>query len=308
MEIKNFAILKGESLTIKDGKLIYKPSDKKKHQKLAQVKIDEKKNASVDIVSIKSDVTFGNGSLEFFLKAKSVNTGVMLTLKAFDNRKVRCGYSGDWAQFLIIIEEGTGWKILSDSGSLSNYDLHEELHFRIDIHGSSLSILVNKIILCETNISIKESPIEFTLGSDSEFEVSNIKLNRSAPKIFIVMQFSKEYNELYEEVIKPVSEKFGYQCVRADEFYTGTPIISDIISSIQEATAIIAEITPDNPNVFYEIGYAHAIKKPTILLCDTRREKLPFDLSSFRTLFYENTIAGKKKVESSLTKYLENIK
>jgi nucleoside 2-deoxyribosyltransferase len=121
------------------------------------------------------------------------------------------------------------------------------------------------------------------------------------------MQFSNEYNELFEEVIKPVTEKFGYECIRADEYYTRTPILSDIINSIKDSTAIIAEITPDNPNVFYEIGYSHAIGKPTILLCDKKREKLPFDLSGFRTLFYENTIAGKKKVETSLMKYLENI-
>jgi len=121
------------------------------------------------------------------------------------------------------------------------------------------------------------------------------------------MQFSKEYNDLYEEVIKTVAETFNFKCIRADEFYSSTPILSDIITSIEESTAIIAEITPDNPNVFYEIGYSHAIKKPTILLCDKKREKLPFDLSSFRTLFYENTIVGKKNIELSLINYLENL-
>lgn len=126
--------------------------------------------------------------------------------------------------------------------------------------------------------------------------------------IFVVMQFSKEYNELFEDVIKPITEKAGFECIRADEFYTSTPIIKDIVESIKQSTAIIAEITSDNPNVFYEVGYSHAIDKPTILLCDKTRERLPFDVSGFRTLFYENTIAGKKKVEESLKKYLANIK
>jgi hypothetical protein len=70
---------------------------------------------------------------------------------------------------------------------------------------------------------------------------------------------------------------------------------------------VIADITPDNPNVFYEVGYAHGIKKPTILLSDRRRDKLPFDVSGFRTLFYDNTIGGKKAVEENLTKHLENM-
>ncbi|HNU88170.1 MAG TPA: hypothetical protein PKJ94_07765, partial [Ferruginibacter sp.] len=81
----------------------------------------------------------------------------------------------------------------------------------------------------------------------------------------------------------------------------------DIIKSIKESSLIIADITPDNPNVFYEVGYSHAIDKPTILLCDKKRSKLPFDLTSFRTLFYENSIAGKTQVEQRLRKYLDNL-
>ncbi len=55
-------------------------------------------------------------------------------------------------------------------------------------------------------------------------------------------------------------------------------------------------------------GYAHALKKPTILVADRDKlAKLPFDVSPFRTLFYQNSIGGKKKVEEGLRKYLEAI-
>lgn len=85
-------------------------------------------------------------------------------------------------------------------------------------------------------------------------------------------------------------------------------ILSDIITSIQNSAVIIADITTDNPNVFYEIGYAHALGKPTILLCDKAlRSKLPFDLSGFRTIFYDNSIGGKRKVEERLESYLQSI-
>src|SRR5262250_1329054 len=46
-------------------------------------------------------------------------------------------------------------------------------------------------------------------------------------------------------------------------------IIEDIIRGIETAQIVIAEITPTNENVFYEVGYAHALKKPTILLVDS---------------------------------------
>lgn len=304
MEIKNFAILQGNSATLDDGKIVYKFA--KSTEKDAQKNNDKGKNEPENVI-IRSDSTFGNGSLEFCIKTDSHNTGVIASFTSFDNREVRCGYSRTWKQFLIAISEANDWKPLSTAGKLSNYDLNAEIKFRIEINGSQINLFVNNIILCSANIPVKETPLEIDLWSDGKLELFKIQKHSTKPKIFVVMQFSKEYNELFEEVIRPVTEKFGYECIRADEYYTGTPILTDIIKSIQDSTAIIAEITPDNPNVFYEIGYSHAIGKPTILLCDKKREKLPFDLSGFRTLFYENSIAGKKKVENSLMKYLENI-
>jgi nucleoside 2-deoxyribosyltransferase len=93
---------------------------------------------------------------------------------------------------------------------------------------------------------------------------------------------------------------------RADEVYGPGVIIADIVKQIVESKLIIAEITPANPNVYYEIGYAHALGKPTILIAEKATE-LPFDVSPFRVLFYENTIAGKKRIEDGLRRHLESI-
>jgi len=57
---------------------------------------------------------------------------------------------------------------------------------------------------------------------------------------------------------------------------------------------VIAEITAPNQNAFYELGYARALNKPTILLAEQRRQ-LPFDVRGYRCLFYENTIGGLHK-------------
>ena len=85
---------------------------------------------------------------------------------------------------------------------------------------------------------------------------------------------------------------------------TGT-MIEDIVKAIRGASVVIADITPDNPSVFYEVGYSHALAKPTILLSDRKRGKLPFDVSGFRTLFYDNTIGGKSAVEAALQRHLQ---
>jgi nucleoside 2-deoxyribosyltransferase len=75
---------------------------------------------------------------------------------------------------------------------------------------------------------------------------------------------------------------------------------------MRKSEVIIAEITPVNQNVFYELGYAHALGKPTILLAE-RGKQLPFDVSGYRVLIYDNTIAGKRQVEDGLKKHLNSI-
>lgn len=76
--------------------------------------------------------------------------------------------------------------------------------------------------------------------------------------------------------------------------------------AIREADVVIAEVTPVNANVFYELGYAHALGKPTVLLAE-RGQSLPFDVSGWRAIFYDNTIAGRRQVEEQLRRHLANI-
>lgn len=120
------------------------------------------------------------------------------------------------------------------------------------------------------------------------------------------MQFSAPYNELYVDVIAPVCEEMGLNAVRADDRYGPGVIIQDIERQINEAKIVVADISPVNPNVYYEVGYAHALRKPTVLIAE-RTTDLPFDVSPFRTLLYENTIAGKNQVEAGLRRHLEAI-
>lgn len=288
-EIINFAIINGKA-TIKNGEVIFKESM-------------DKENAEKNIVKVelRTEFNFFNGTIEFKAKFNNPNSGCVVALKRNNGKPAIIGCSKEAKSFLIPNKES--YKV---SGALSNYDLKEDLSFRIEVSGSNISLYVNNILMVQGESTLNESPIEFRL-SGAETKLYNVKYKAVKPKVFIVMQFSEEYNTLYNDVIKPVTESFELECIRADEFYTSSPIIKDIVDSIKESYIIIAEITPDNPNVFYEIGYAHAINKPTILLCDKKREKLPFDVSGFRTLFYENSIGGKNKVERDLKKFIENI-
>jgi nucleoside 2-deoxyribosyltransferase len=124
------------------------------------------------------------------------------------------------------------------------------------------------------------------------------------------MQFGAPYDALYQEVIQPVSHRAGFKALRADDVYRPGVILQDIIRGLVESDVIVADITPTtNPNIFYELGYAHALQKPTILLANRAQiEKLPFDVSGYRVIFYDDTIGGKRDIESTLEKHLESIR
>ena len=120
------------------------------------------------------------------------------------------------------------------------------------------------------------------------------------------MKFDEPFDDLYREVIRPVCENSGFQVERADDVFRPGIVLQDIINSLLDSDLVIAEVTPPNPNVFYELGYAHALDKPTVLLA-RRGGELPFDISGYRVIFYDDSIGGKPQVESALDKHLANI-
>ena len=120
------------------------------------------------------------------------------------------------------------------------------------------------------------------------------------------MQFTDQFNALFGDVIKPVCDALGIEAYRASDIDRPGVIIQDIIQGLAESQIIVAEITPGNLNVYYELGYAHAMGKPAILLAD-RGTSLPFDIRGHRVIFYDNTIHGKSRLEAELRNHLSNI-
>ena len=157
---------------------------------------------------------------------------------------------------------------------------------RLSIHPMIGNLKVDNIDVLIVNLpyTLPISQTGIWCQGSEDIIVKNFKVEREIPKAFVVMQFSSPFNELYQEVIKSVCEKFKLNVIRADETYGPGIILTDITKQINESRLIIAEITNPNPNVFYEVGYAHALNKPTILIAESGT-KLPFDVSSFRTLF-----------------------
>ena len=76
--------------------------------------------------------------------------------------------------------------------------------------------------------------------------------------VFVLMPFAKEYVDFYENEIKKVIEDMGLICKRVNNFYGPRSIMADILKQIKNARFILADFSGRNPNVFFEVGIAHA--------------------------------------------------
>ncbi len=155
------------------------------------------------------------------------------------------------------------------AGNKDNLRPQTEYSIEVEITGS-------KIVLSVDAVRVLEHILDEALGGDqiglltwgtTEVEFRDYSYESQKPDIFVIMQFSELYDALYKDVIIPICEEVGLNVIRADDVFSEHGVIlQDIVKSIIESEIIIAEITPSNPNVFYELGYAHALRKSTILL------------------------------------------
>lgn len=127
--------------------------------------------------------------------------------------------------------------------------------------------------------------IDTLLKSFKEKDSASL-LASSSSLCFVIMSFSPEYESVYRQLIKPAAEPFGLKVLRADDIYSPGVITEQIRAAIHQSVICIADVTGKNPNVLYEVGIAHTLGKPTILLTQSV-EQIPFDLRAFRVVIYD---------------------
>jgi len=122
---------------------------------------------------------------------------------------------------------------------------------------------------------------------------------------FILMPFSPSFGRLYKEKIKPTVEACGFRCLRADDLFSPTPILEDIWIHICKSKVIIADVTGRNPNVFYEMGIAHTVGRPVIIITQDK-DDIPFDVAQFRYFLYSDDANGWDTLCNNITSALRS--
>ncbi|GAB1420012.1 hypothetical protein MASR2M15_00860 [Anaerolineales bacterium] len=119
---------------------------------------------------------------------------------------------------------------------------------------------------------------------------------------FMIMPFRDNFEMVYQNVVRPSMAALNLIIKRGDDFSSlSNVIINEVWSAIYNCKVVIVETTEINANVYYELGIAHTLGKPAILLSQGKEvEDFPFDIRHRRFIVYENTIDGAKSLEKQL--------
>jgi hypothetical protein len=122
---------------------------------------------------------------------------------------------------------------------------------------------------------------------------------------FVVMPFGREdLQVVYDDYVKPTIEDSCFlKCIRGDDMFGSGVIMADILHAIADAEIIIADLTSQNANVFYEVGIAHATNKRVLLMAQSL-DDVPFDLRHRRVLIYDYSPHGCKLLEQRIKEHV----
>jgi hypothetical protein len=125
---------------------------------------------------------------------------------------------------------------------------------------------------------------------------------------FVIMPFGGWLNDYYASIYCPAIKAAKLTPRRADDLFRPSTIVNDIWEYTKRAKVLLADLTGKNPNVFYELGLAHALAKPVILVAEAM-DDIPFDLRALRIILYDKNSPNwgeilRSKIESSLTEVL----
>jgi hypothetical protein len=123
---------------------------------------------------------------------------------------------------------------------------------------------------------------------------------------FVMMPFGNWFDRYYQEIYIPAIKEAGLEPLRADELFSTGSVVEQIWEHISKARVLLADLTDKNPNVFYELGLAHAAKKP-VVFTSAKIEDVPFDLRHLRVIVYEvREPEWANKLRKLITEYLRN--
>ena len=142
--------------------------------------------------------------------------------------------------------------------------------------------------------------------SDEQFYGKTSESEFKEGLVFVIMPFSNSLNDSYS-AIKDECRKLGLNSVRIDETIGSGFVLRKIFRYIEQAEFIIADLTEERPNVYYELGYAHGVgnEENEILLVAQIGTTLHFDIAPLSIQFYSTTENLRAIISSQLKRMIK---
>jgi hypothetical protein len=178
-------------------------------------------------------------------------------------------------------------------------DFMSEVENELGVADFSLATILNYLDRIQTQIA--------RIEDEKVAEFAGLSVQRSRPVraqyLFVMMPFGAQHVDTYDTIRRSILKVSAELVVeRVDERPGGFPILQEIWECIRSARALICDLSDERPNVYYELGYAHALKKPVICVARTGTN-IHFDVSGYRVLFFGTY----RELEAGLRTEIERI-
>lgn len=149
-------------------------------------------------------------------------------------------------------------------------------------------------------VSVEGEPTFTTAVAESE------NVREFLDTCFILMPFGEWFDKYFKEIYAPATKDAGFEPLRADELFTTGAVMEQIWIQIRKSNVLLADLTGRNPNVYYELGLAHALRKPVVFVAASI-DDVPFDVRHLRVVVYDiREPQWAERLRREITIYLKN--
>lgn len=154
----------------------------------------------------------------------------------------------------------------------------------------------------------KGNPYRLLAGVGTVGEAAEEAVEVNERQVAVMMPFTDDasIDPVYGAMSQGV-DAAGFRCVRVDQLVAPGDITEDIRRLIAESRTVIADLSGMNPNVMWELGFAHGRGKETILVSSDPLKDLPFDIRSQRILRYQRNRPGLDDLKGKIAEALMSI-
>ncbi len=162
--------------------------------------------------------------------------------------------------------------------------------------------LTNAKFVDEHNVTEEfVNELRLLTSTHSARSVIEQSLRPTVNQIFVIMKIGEpELDSAYEGVIVPLGKEFGYAVVRIDAVQDSGNVNEQILENIAQSRLILADLSGERPNCYYEAGFAHALGREMILAAQ-RKYKIHFDLAGYRFIRWRTEADYRRQLRERLS-------